>query len=77
VSDIYNVCEASEELIVLTNGDDKSDLCCYLLTQSEALCTCRSDLSTTTVLQRIQVTSILLHEAKPVLGLFCLHWTRL
>jgi len=26
-----------------------------------------------TVLQRIQVVSILLHEAKPVLGLFCLH----
>jgi len=26
VSDIYNVCKASEQLIVLTNGDDKSDL---------------------------------------------------
>jgi len=25
------------------------------------------------VAQRIQVVSILLHEAKPVLGLFCLH----
>jgi len=27
------------------------------------------------VAQRIQVVSILLHEAKPVLGLFCLHST--
>jgi len=25
VSDIYNVCEASEQFIVLTYGDDKSD----------------------------------------------------
>jgi len=27
------------------------------------------------VAHRIQVVSILLHEAKPVLGLFCLHLT--
>jgi len=26
VSDIYNVCEASQQFIVLTHGDDRSDL---------------------------------------------------
>jgi len=29
------------------------------------------------VAQRIQVVSLLLHEAKLVLGIFCLNWTQL
>jgi len=44
-----------------------------VLPHCEALCTCRSCFPTATVAQCIQVVSILLHEAKPVLGLFCLH----
>jgi len=39
----------------------------------EALRTCCSGCLTATVAQRIQVVSILLHEAQPELGLFCFH----
>jgi len=72
-----DACEASEQLIVLANGDDKSDLYCCLLPQCETLRTCRSGFPTATMAQSDnafrQVMSILLHEAKPVLRLFCLH----
>ena len=42
-----NACEPGEQLIVLANGDDESDLssgdhCCCLLPRCEALHTCRS-----------------------------------
>ena len=43
-----------------------------MLPQCEALRTCRSGFPTATVAQRIHVVSILIHEAQPVLGLFCL-----
>jgi len=64
-----NACKASEQLIVLTNGDNKIDLHCCLLPQSEALHTCCSGFPTATVAQRIQAVSIVLREAKPVLAL--------
>jgi len=65
-------------LIVLTNGDDKSYVVISivqscLLPRCEASRTCCSGFLTETVAQRIQALSILLHGAKPVLGLFCLH----
>ena len=68
-----NACETSQQLIVLINGDDNSVLYCCLLPQCEALRTFCSGFPTATVAQRIQVVSILLHEAKHVLRLFCLH----
>jgi len=72
-----NACEASEQLIVLTNGDNKSDLlisidaCCH----SVKLCTLAAQAFRPQQWHNAfrQVVSILLHEAKPVLGLFCLH----
>jgi len=64
--------------IVLTNGDDKSDLVISivqscLLPRCEALHTCCLGFLTATEAQHIQAVSILLHGAKSVLGLFCLH----
>jgi len=72
-----NACETSEQLIVLTNGDDKSDLVISivqscLLPRCEALHTCCPGFPTATVAQCIQAVSILLHVAKPVWGLFYL-----
>jgi len=40
VSDIYNVYEASEQLILLTNGDDKSDLVIYVVACSHRVKLC-------------------------------------
>jgi len=37
-----DACEPGEQLIVLANGDDESDLYCCLLPRCEALHTCRS-----------------------------------
>ena len=72
-----DACEASEQLIVLTNIDDKSDLvissvaCCH----SVKLCALAAQAFRPQQWHNVfrQVVSILDHEAKPVLGLFCLH----
>ena len=69
VSDIYNVCEASEQLIVLTNGDDKSDLVISVVACWHRVKLCAHAAQAFRPqqwFQRIQVASILLHEAKPV-----------
>jgi len=69
--------EASEQLIVLTNGDDKSDLvisiiaCCH----SVKLCALAAQAFRPQQWHNAftQVVSFLLHKAKPVLEIFCLH----
>ena len=45
----YNACEPGEQLIVLANGDNESDLYCCLLQRYEALHTCRSGFPITTL----------------------------
>ena len=73
-----NACEAGEQLVVLTNGDDKSDLVISIVACCHSVKVCA--LAAQAFRQQQwhnafrQVVSVLLHEAKPVLGLFCLHF---